>query len=359
MKVAIIFPAKAHKPIGGYKIALEYANRLALDGYEVQLLYPIHIRGRRNVQQKFYDFLRYIRFRNRFSVSDWFDLNQAIKETVLPNFRELPDADIYICTSVETAIAWNSAVKNDKARSFYFIQNFENWNVSTEELLETYHYPFTKIAISPYLVDAVVREGQECHYAPNGFDHSEYRMVTPIEEKEAATVSILYHTQESKDFKTGLEALKAVHNKHPELKALVFGAYECKEDLPDWCEFFHNPDKATHNLINNRAAIYLGPSRLEGFCLTIGEAMMCGQAVVCTDIPGYTVLARNNETALVSPIGNAQALADNIVRLIENQQERIRLARAGHDFIADYTYEKAYARFKEIIESQISDSPQA
>lgn len=359
MKVVFIFPAKAHKPVGGYKIALEYANRLVQDGYEVQLLYPIHIGGKRSVLKKFYDLLRYVRFHNRFSISDWFPLSPLIKETVLPDFRKLPDADIYICTAVKTAIAWNSAIRNDRAKSFYFIQGFEDWDVSTEKLLETYHYPLTKIAISPHLVDIIRKEGQECHYAPNGFDHSEYRMDIPIEEKEAATISLLYHIQESKDFRAGLKALETAHRKHPELKALVFGAYECKEELPDWCEFYHNPDNATHNLINNRAAIYLGPSRLEGFCLTIGEAMMCGQAVVCTDIPGYTVLAHNNETALVSPIGDAQALADNIVRLIENQQERIRLARAGHDLIADYTYERAYARFKEIIESQISDKPQA
>lgn len=348
-KLVFLFPSKAHKPVGGVKIALEYANRFAEDGYQVELLYPIHIYGKRGIFRRLYDVMRYIKFRNRFSVNSWFPLNGKIEETVLYDFRNLPDADIYICTSVETAIALNSAEKNHGARCFYFIQGFEDWNVTTDELLKTYQYPFTKIAIAPHLVEIVRKEGEECLLAPNGFDPKEFNISIPIESKEAATVSILYHTQETKDFKTGLKALEIAHEKHPELKALVFGAYPCEDTLPEWCDFYFNPDKATHNKINNRAAIYLGPSRLEGFCLTIGEAMMCGQAVVCTDIPGYTVLAHNNETALVSPVGDAQALAGNIITLIEQPDLRMQIARTGHEFIADYTYDKAYARFKSFI----------
>lgn len=348
-KILFLFPCKPHRPIGGVKITLEYANRFADDGYRVQLLYPIYIYGKRNIWKRLYDVMRYIKFRKGFSVSTWFPLNGKIEETVLYDFRKLPEADVYICTSVETAIALNSAHKASKASCLYFIQGFENWNVPEKKLLESYHYPFSKIAIAPHLVELVKNEGEECLLAPNGFDQKEFNISIPIESKEAATVSILYHTQETKDFKTGLKALEIAHDKHPELKALIFGAYRCEESLPEWCEFHFNPDKATHNRINNTAAIYLGPSRLEGFCLTIGEAMMCGQAVVCTDIPGHTVLARHNETALVSPVGDAQALADNIITLIEQPDFRIQIARTAHEFIADYTYDKAYARFKSLI----------
>lgn len=355
MRVSFIFPSKPHKPVGGYKIAFEYANRLADDGIEVSLLYPIHLDGHRTVGRRIYDVLRYLKFKGRFSSNIWFPLNPKVKETILYSLDRLPASDAYVCTSVETAIALNKARTSKGSQKFYFIQNFENWAVSTEKLLETYRYPFVKIAINPYLVEAVEGQGQQCHFVPNGFNPAEYSMSIPVKDKEPATVSILYHTLESKDFKTGLEALTIAHGRHPELKALIFGAYDRPEGLPDWCEFYHNPDLQTHNQINNRAAIYLGPSRLEGFCLTIGEAMMCGQAVACTDIPGYTVLARNGENALVSEVGNAGLLADNLVRLIEDQELRISLAESGHRLIEDYTMDKAYARFKDVILSFTSE----
>lgn len=46
---------------------------------------------------------------------------------------------------------------------------------------------------------------------------------------------------------------------------------------------YKNPTPEQHLKINNESAIYLGCSKLEGWGLTVGEAMMCGQAVVCTD----------------------------------------------------------------------------
>lgn len=72
----------------------------------------------------------------------------------------------------------------------------------------------------------------------------------------------------------------------------------------------------------NEAAVFVGPSHSEGFCLTPPEAMMCGCAVACTDIGGYTVCCKHDRTALVSPVRNPERLAENIIRLIEDDDLR-------------------------------------
>ncbi|MDD6723064.1 MAG: glycosyltransferase, partial [Bacteroidales bacterium] len=61
--------------------------------------------------------------------------------------------------------------------------------------------------------------------------------------------------------------------------------------LPEWIDYHQRPDDELHLRINNEAAIYIGTSRTEGWGLTVGEAMMCGQAVCCTDNAGFREMA--------------------------------------------------------------------
>ena len=81
------------------------------------------------------------------------------------------------------------------------------------------------------------------------------------------------------------------------------------------------------------------------------EAMQCGAALCCTDIPGFALYAKNTETALLSKVFDVQGLADNIIRLINDNDLRIKIAKAGNDFIRQFTWEKATSSFKEYIES--------
>ena len=129
----------------------------------------------------------------------------------------------------------------------------------------------------------------------------------------------------------------------------LFGVYERPVDLPDWYVYYQMPDKATLNRIYNEAAIYVGASHTEGWGLTVGEAMQCGCAVVCTDNGGYSVVAHHQETALVSPVKNVASLASNVIRLIENKELRWLLAENGHYYIKQYTWEKSYERLKQIL----------
>lgn len=101
-----------------------------------------------------------------------------------------------------------------------------------------------------------------------------------------------------------------------------------------------------HNEIYNTSAIYVGASYSEGFCLTPPESMMCGCAVACTDIGGYKTVCIDGITALLSPVGDFRLLADNIIRLIENDKLRYNIANNGYDYVQQFTWEKAYNKFR-------------
>ena len=84
--------------------------------------------------------------------------------------------------------------------------------------------------------------------------------------------------------------------------------------------------------------------------MTVGEAMLCGEAVACTNNLGYQEMAKHEKTALLSPVKNPQLLAENIIRLIEDDELRIKLAYNGLKYIKDnFSWDKSHALLVNLI----------
>ncbi len=71
------------------------------------------------------------------------------------------------------------------------------------------------------------------------------------------------------------------------------------------------------------------PSRNEGLSSFLCEAQWCGKALVATDAGGISDVVAHGETGLLSPVGDADALAENLVRLIEDPLLRAAFGREG------------------------------
>ena len=71
------------------------------------------------------------------------------------------------------------------------------------------------------------------------------------------------------------------------------------------------------------------PSYREGLSRALLEAAASGRAVVTTDAPGCRDAIIPNETGLLTPVRNAEKLADALQWLIEHPQECAAMGRAG------------------------------
>ena len=60
-------------------------------------------------------------------------------------------------------------------------------------------------------------------------------------------------------------------------------------------------------------------------------------------------MAQDGVNALVSPVGEAEALAMNIIKLIEDDQLRYRLANAGYELIQNFDIEKSIEKFEQAL----------
>ena len=354
MRICIILPSERPTPSGGFKIVYEYANRMVRDGINVIICYPYHIYIDYNpsIIQKIKDYRRYIKYKPiPFLSRKWFSLDKRIVEKKLYTLpgSSLPKADKYIATAVQTAIALNEYKNIDANKKFYFIQGYENWVVDEKRLIKSFHFPIHKIVVSNWLHNKLLKFGEESDIVLNGFDFNEFKYTTPIEKRDKFTIAMLYHSSEGKGCIDGIIALFLVKQKYPQIKAKFFGVPERPSYLPDWVEYYQTPNNKQLNDIYNSSSIFIGTSHSEGWGLTVGEASICGCAIVCTNTDGYLEMITDQQTGLVVPIKSPEELAKSTINLIENPSLRYTLSKNGRTSINKYSIEESYFHFKNIL----------
>ncbi len=350
--ITFLMPGSGRNPAGGYKVVYEYANRFVEVGYEVHIVYSATL-GFKSLpfKDKIRAILRYIYWAIiGFGGRSWFGLNPRIKEHLRfsLNYANVPKTDFYVATAVQTSY-YGVAYPIDDSKKLYLIQDFENWGVSEEYVYQSYRLGLKNIVISNWLAKKVEYAGAKCSLIKNGFDFDYFNLKQPIESRSQYVISMLYNSSERKGCKYGVEALYIVKAKYPQLEAIFFGTPRRPDNLPQWIEYYRCPDKETHNYVYNKSSIYLAPSLQEGWGLTVGEAMICGNAIVCTDTLGFQEMVTNGKEGLIVPSKNALALAEAMKKLIENPDRRIMMAQNAVKTISDFTWESSFKLFESLL----------
>lgn len=362
--VTFVFNNIYPHPVGGPKVVFEYANRLANDGWEVYIVYN-YIPHSKRFYSKWYHTVKdgiKFHFNKRRGIlptcRNWFPLNNRVHEVFAADidYAHVPKTSLYIATALPTAKPVSQYPVSD-SRKFYLIQGYEKFgDRSDEEVRETYHYPLKKFAVSQWLRDILINEEHvECTLIPNGFNFNQFNLSIPIESKDKYKISMMYHTSASKKCDIAFAALNMVKEQYPQLQVNMFSAYDPPKNLPEWYQFTKQPNREKHNSIYNESAIYIAASENEGWGLTVGEAMACGAAIACTDNLGFQEMIKDSITGLLSPVNDIEALSRNIIRLIENDNLRIQIAKQGHEFIQQFSWENSF----QILQEELTDSLQS
>lgn len=86
------------------------------------------------------------------------------------------------------------------------------------------------------------------------------------------------------------------------------------------------------------SAIYACPTTKASFGITLLESMACETPVVCSDILGFRDVVKHEREALMFPCGDVDALADDLVRLLDDETLRARLGKAGRQNAQAYSW---------------------
>ena len=154
-----------------------------------------------------------------------------------------------------------------------------------------------------------------------------------------------------------LRGCRAILDRIPAARFLVVGDGPMRREVRDLRETLGLSEAA--HLIGQREdvpellaamTIFVLPSLAgEGSPQAVTQAMVMGIPVVASSLPGVSELAREGETALLFPPGNAAALAEAVCRLLADEAARRRLAeRARAEVCEAYTLERMLDRMERI-----------
>lgn len=106
------------------------------------------------------------------------------------------------------------------------------------------------------------------------------------------------------------------------------------------------------------SAIYVWPGQGEAYGLAYLEAQAAGLPVVAMRTAGVPEAVRDGETALLSPDGDAAALADNIAQLLVNRERRRAMATAARRFVlTERTLDTAGVTLNRILDTALERAP--
>ena len=353
MRITFILPGYLSYPSGGYKVVYEYANHLCARGHQVTLVHPRKLAPAADLAQWAKAHLWPYRLKWRDGqLIPWFQLNDEATVSLVPDLREqfIPPGDAIIATAFRTAFCV-AGYEADKGRKYYLIQHHEIWDGDEAEVNQSWVLPLHKIVIAKWLLQLAhdFGEMERVTYIPNGLDFSHFRITTPIAGRLRLRVGMMAHSFAWKGTADGIAALNIVKEKFPELQAVCFGVHPQPSEMPAWMEYRQQPTATALQSLYNSCAIFLHPSWTEGWGLPAAEAMACGCALVATHNRGVAEFATDGENALLTPPRQPEALAQSLLRFIEDDILRQQLAAAGRASVQQFTWEKAVSALEKVL----------
>ena len=330
MVISFVLPFYAKQPVGGVKVVYEYANYLAREGHKVYLYI---LRGETLENIRLPENLKnsLVKLIIAYRKVSWFSFDRRVHRVSINaiNNEEIEDADVVIATSVETA----SPVANlnqIKGKKFYFIQDFENWTYSDEEVCYTYCLGMKNIVVADWLKQIVDKySSNPSILISNSINTKIFKISSPPESRSSHSIVFHYRKESYKGAQYAIETVRMLYSKYNDLKVYVVSTNNPPDDLPECCIFLKNLSPKEVAEVNNRARVFICSSIEEGFGLPGLEAMACGCVLVSSKYRGVLEYAVDGKNALLSPIKDSKAMADNIVKVFENNKLQKKLIEGG------------------------------
>lgn len=347
MKINIILPFFKKEPGGGLKVMYQYANQLHEKGHDVIIYHSSKTKWTHRAH-KYIDYLIvllqwHLTKRPTVKRPSWFTLNEGILSVAIPNVndRYIREADILFSTWWATALEVEklSLLKGIKHN---LIQGYEVFLTYWPELVhESYKTHANHIVIASYLQPILKQYNDKIPaIITNAIDHHQFFVSSPITERNRKKIILLYSEENVKGLEYSLAALKKVYLRFPDIEVTFFCAKDTPpKNLPFKFDFYHMPSNLAD--LYNEAAIFVSASIHEGWGLPAMEAMACGCACVCTSIEGHLDFMEDKKNTLLVPPKNIEALTQSIVKLIEDNSLRHRIAYDAQESIKAFNWAKS------------------
>jgi glycosyltransferase involved in cell wall biosynthesis len=155
-----------------------------------------------------------------------------------------------------------------------------------------------------------------------------------------------------------LLAFSLIEKQLPDAKLIIVGAGDYIENIKSFARklclknvffpgFVEEKQKA---MLMASSWVIVSSSFVEGWGMTITESAACGTPAVAYDVAGLRDSISNNETGLLVSDGNVKALAQNLLRILQDEQLRVKLGNNALVRTKQYSWNKVAQEFSDFLE---------
>lgn len=329
---------------GGHTTIFRISSFMEKNGYNINLV----LTGPTKFKDK--NYLKYFinEYFIKFNPTIYLNINEYIKKPISKN-------EILISTSWKTAYYLNRFPEK-LHNKFYLVQDYEAEFNPTSSLYyfaeNTYKLHFYNICASKWLSEIINKKfGTKTDYFNLGFDSNYYFPRNCKRDKK----SIIYYGRwetPRRGFELAMAALKLVKEKDKTIEIKIYGSNNLEGKVPF---NYTNLGQLSYTSLAkefNKATVGLSIS-LTNISLTPCEMLACKLPVIEISHPSVSNMFINNKEILLAE-PNPNDIANKILDLLSNTNKRDILSINGYNkVISNYSWNKAFIKFKTIIEKNI------
>ncbi|MCM8811699.1 MAG: glycosyltransferase family 4 protein [Candidatus Omnitrophica bacterium] len=209
----------------------------------------------------------------------------------------------------------------------------------------SYRLPLRIFCVSEWVKKRIGRKDAEVLHPP-ALDLSVFIPCGRSFGSDRLTIGVIGRKGKTKGYGDFLKALETLKEKE-KIRILVVAPGPPEVPLPTGCEAQAIRAQREDEMaaFYRRCDIFVLSSRMEGFPLPPLEAMACGCAVVTTDCGGMREYAKDGTNCLIVPAANPRALAQAILRLLQDSSLRRKLIGGGQETAERFGWEPMLERF--------------
>ena len=197
-----------------------------------------------------------------------------------------------------------------------------------------------------------------------GIDHQVFRVNPDLKKDPVPTILYLGRLKKYKSVDLLIKALPLVINEVPEARLVIVGEGDYKPELQNLTRNLELEDKViftgfvdgkTKVEWLHRAWVTVYPSIKEGWGLTNIEANACGTPAIASDVPGLRESVLPGKTGFLFRYGDEQDLADKIIRIITDNELRVRFSREGILWASNFSWDKVVSEVEELLQDVVGN----
>ena len=184
----------------------------------------------------------------------------------------------------------------------------------------------------------------------NGIDAAHYK---PSAKASSPTILWVGRVKRYKRVDHVLLAFSLITKQISNAKLIIVGEGDYLENVKKMARNLHLSNVIFTGAVDEQKKVSLmasswvivSSSLLEGWGMTITESAACGTPAVSYDVAGLRDSIRSNETGLLVSDGDVRALAQALLRVLQDEQLRVTLSKNALRWAAEFSWDKVAKEF--------------